>query len=181
MRTARIKRETRETQIRCKVDLDGSGNFSIKTPIPFFTHMLEQFALNSGFDLELDVEGDIEVDNHHTIEDTGIVLGAAIREALGDMQNINRSGYYIIPMDESLAIFAIDICGRPYLKADLDSSSNEFFRAFANNLKASIHIKVEGRNIHHKIESIYKAFGKAMGMAASKGSVRFPSTKGLFD
>jgi len=194
MRTARISRKTKETDINIELRIDGKGKYELKTPIGFFTHMLESFAKHGLFDLKLDANGDLEVDQHHTVEDTGIVLGEAFRKALGYKKGINRAGYFIYPMDESLAVVALDISGRPYLKFDskfkrrfcggFDTDLLEdFFYGFSVGLGANIAIQVTyGRNDHHKIEAVFKAFGKSMKMACSKNKRALketPSTKGL--
>ncbi|MBN1156708.1 imidazoleglycerol-phosphate dehydratase HisB [Candidatus Woesearchaeota archaeon] len=195
MRKVKIERKTRETRIICEINIDGKGRYRIKTPIGFFSHMLELFSKHSLMDMKLDVKGDIHVDQHHTVEDAGIVIGTAVLKALGNRKGINRAGYFIMPMDESLAVVAIDISGRPFLKFDADLAGKtsdfetclveEFFRAVANTLKANIHIRLlYGRNDHHKIEAIFKAFAKAMKTAASKDkrlAKELPSTKGLLD
>lgn len=193
MRRSTIERKTKETQIKVKLDIDGSGKSKLKTPLKFLNHMLELFTKHGCFDLEIAAKGDIEVDQHHTVEDIGITLGQAFNKALGSKKGINRAGFFAFPMDESLSIVAVDISGRPYLKfeptfkankiGDLDSDLvYDFFEAFCNNLKATLHIKsFEGRTDHHKAEAIFKAFAKAMKMACSKDkSIKsIPSTKGL--
>ena len=194
MRTSTIKRKTKETDISIRLNIDGKGKYKIKAPIGFFTHMLESFAKHGLFDVELNVKGDTQVDQHHTVEDTGIVLGLAFRKALGDKKGINRAGYFIYPMDEALAIAALDISGRPYLKfnakfrrrfcGELDTDLLEdFFYGFSAGLGANIALKVEyGRSGHHKIEALFKAFAKAMKTACSKdkrAAKELPSTKGL--
>ncbi|MCK5283816.1 MAG: imidazoleglycerol-phosphate dehydratase HisB [Nanoarchaeota archaeon] len=196
MRKANIERNSKETQIICSVNLDGSGKYNISTPIGFFSHMLDLFSKHSLIDLDLEAKGDVNIDQHHTVEDTGLVLGKAILEALGGMKGINRAGYFVMPMDESLAVVALDISGRPYLGFDADFSNKkqgeldidlieEFFRAIANNLKANIHIKLlGGKNDHHKIEAIFKCFARALKAAVSKDKKALndlPSTKGLLD
>src|SRR3989338_5607877 len=173
-RKARVERNTNETQITLFINLDGRGNSVIKTPINFLSHMLEIFAKNALFDLEIIAEGDIEVDQHHLVEDVGIVLGLALKKALGDKKGINRAGYFVYPMDEALSVLALDISGRPNLKfkcdfkrrkiGDFDSDlAFDFFKALTDNAETTLHILNKyGRNDHHKIESIFKAFGKAM-------------------
>jgi imidazoleglycerol-phosphate dehydratase len=195
-RKSSLKRKTKETSIKCSVNLDGKGKYSIKTPIGFFSHMLELFSRHSLIDLSINAKGDVKVDQHHTVEDTGIILGQAILKALGDKKGINRAGYFVMPMDESLAVVAIDLAGRPYLnfdvkfskprQGDLDTDMiEEFFRAIANSLKANIHVKLSyGKNDHHKIEAIFKCFARAMKAAISKDKrmlKELPSTKGLLD
>ncbi|HLG23794.1 MAG TPA: imidazoleglycerol-phosphate dehydratase HisB [Candidatus Nanoarchaeia archaeon] len=194
MRTCKIDRKTNETDIKVKLNVDGKGKSKIKTPIGFFNHMLVSFAKHGLFDLELEAKGDIEVDQHHTIEDIGIALGQAFLKALKDKKGINRSGYFIYPMDESLAIVAIDIGGRPYLKfsgkfkrrfcGDFDTDLVEdFFYGFSVGLGANLAIKIEyGRSDHHKIEAVFKAFAKSMKTACSidkRAINELPSTKGL--
>lgn len=191
MRTAKIVRNTKETQINIKLCLDG-GEVSISTGVGFFDHMLTAFAVHGGFGLEVSVKGDLEVDTHHTVEDTGIALGMAFREALGDMSGIERYGSFYIPMDESLAFCSLDISNRPFLvfKASFEQEicgdyetcvTEEFFRAFAVNSGITLHINVPyGANAHHQIEAIFKAVAHAMKIAVKKnedGSVL--STKGV--
>jgi len=193
MRKAEIERVTNETKIKLILNLDGRGRSEIKTGIRFLGHMLEAFAKHGLFDLKIEAKGDMEVDQHHTVEDLGIALGQAFRKALGDKGGINRSGYFVYPMDESLALVAIDIGGRPYLKfdakfkrrfcGDLDTDLLEdFFNGLAVNAGMSMHVLMPyGRGDHHKIESIFKAFAKAMKMACSKDArlkEAIPSTKG---
>ena len=194
MRTAKISRKTKETEIEAKVNIGGKGKYKIETPIGFFTHMLESFAKHGLFDIKLNVKGDLEVDQHHIIEDTGIVLGQAFSKALGDRKGINRAGYFLFPMDDALAIVAMDISGRPYLKfegklrrrycGDFDIDLLEdFFYGFSVGLQANLAVKIEyGRSNHHKIEALFKAFAKAMKMACSRDKRalnEMPSTKGL--
>lgn len=196
MRPTNIKRETKETNIEIKLNLDGKGNPKIKTPICFFTHMLESFTKHGLFDLDIEVSGDIKIDQHHTIEDTGIVLGQAFRKALGDKKGINRAGYFVYPMDESLAVVAVDIGGRPFTVFDaefkrrfcgeLDTDLLEdFFIGFSQGLGANVQVKMPyGRNDHHKIEAIFKAFAKAMKMACEinqRSTEEIPSTKGMIE
>jgi len=187
-------RKTKETEIVVKLDIEGSGKSEIDCGINFLNHMLELFAKHGTFDLEIIGKGDLEVDQHHLVEDVGIALGEAFDKALGDRKGINRAGFFAMPMDEALAIFAIDIGGRPYLKfdvkfnkdkvGDLDSELvHDFFEAFSNNLKCNIQVRsFEGRTDHHKLEAVFKAFGRALKMAVSKDSRlkdSIPSTKGL--
>lgn len=178
-RTSSISRVTKETNINITLDLDGSGVSKIDTGIGFFNHMLEGFSKHGFFDLETTVKGDLEVDGHHTVEDTGIVLGNAIKEAVGDKKGIKRYGYFVLPMDDALALCAVDLCGRPYLNFDvtfpndmvggLDTSLvKEFFYAVSYSAGMNIHIKMlSGENSHHMIEAIFKAFAKALDMAVS--------------
>ncbi len=178
-RKADIKRVTKETNIKLLLELDGEGKSSVDTGIGFFNHMLEGFAKHGFFDMDILVEGDLYVDGHHTVEDAGIVLGSAIREAVGDKIGIKRYGYFILPMDDALALCAVDLCGRPYLVfeadfpnaivGDLDTSLiKEFFYAVSYSAGMNIHIKLlSGENSHHMIEAIFKAFAKALDEAVS--------------
>ncbi|MBS3135696.1 imidazoleglycerol-phosphate dehydratase HisB [Candidatus Woesearchaeota archaeon] len=194
MRKAKISRETKETRISVELNIDGKGKYSVDTEIGFFSHMLESFSKFSLFDTEIKVRGDLKVDQHHTIEDTGIVLGQALGKALGDKKGINRTGYFIYPMDESLAVVALDIGGRPYLQydakfgrrycGDFDTDVLEdFFYGFSIGLGANVVVRMlYGRSDHHKIEAIFKAFGKAAKMACStdkRAMEDVPSTKGM--
>lgn len=190
MRTAEIKRKTKETDISVALDLDG-GNVNIRTGIGFFDHMLTAFAVHGGFGLEVFVEGDLDVDTHHTVEDTGIALGAAFKKALGDMGGINRYGSFYIPMDESLALCALDISNRPFLVFNAEFKeercgeyetccTEEFFRAFAVNAGITLHLNVlYGSNSHHEIEALFKAFPHAMKIAVAPSSGGVLSTKGV--
>ncbi len=178
-RTAEIKRVTKETDIYMKLNLNGEGKSCINTGIGFFDHMLEGFSKHGFFDLEVKIKGDLEVDGHHTVEDAGIVLGTVIKEAVGDKKGIKRYGYFVLPMDDALALCAVDLCGRPYLQFDCDfpndlvgsfdtSLVKEFFYAVSYNAAMNIHIKMlSGDNSHHMIEAIFKAFAKALDMAVS--------------
>ncbi len=178
-RTAAIRRTTAETDIRMELSLDGSGNADISTGIGFFDHMLEAFARHGFFDLSLQVKGDLHVDGHHTIEDTGIVLGQAILEALGDKKGIRRYGSFILPMDETLVLCGLDLCGRAYFNTDLAFTCErigdfetemvrEFFLAVANNAFMNLHLKMlDGVNNHHIAEAAFKAFAKALDAATS--------------
>ena len=196
MRIAKISRKTKETEIEIELNIDGKGKYKIQTPIGFFTHMLTSFAKHGLFDINLNVKGDLEVDQHHTIEDTGIVLGQAFKEALGEKKGINRAGYFIFPMDEALAVAALDISGRPYLKfnakfrrrfcGELDTDLLEdFFYGFSVGLGANLALQVRyGRSDHHKIEALFKAFAKATKTACSKDRRainELPSTKELIE
>lgn len=193
-RKSLVKRKTKETNIRIGLDIDGKGRSEIKTPIPFFNHLLGNFAKHGLFDLHIRASGDIEIDQHHLVEDIGICLGEAFKEALGDKRGVNRTGYFIFPLDEALSALSIDISGRAFLNFDCkfekekigDLNSDlikEFFWGFVRHLEATLHIKVlYGENEHHKAESIFKAFGKAMKTACSKDKrilKELPSTKGL--
>ena len=176
-RCATIERNTKETKIRLTLDLDGTGKADIHTGIGFFDHMLNGFARHGLFDLTLHVDGDLEVDTHHTIEDTGIVLGQAIAAALGEKKGIKRYGSFLLPMDETLAMCAVDLSGRPYLNyqaeftveklGTLDTEMiREFFYAVSYSAAMNLHLKiVDGGNNHHMAEALFKAFGKALDMA----------------
>ncbi|HJD02460.1 MAG TPA: imidazoleglycerol-phosphate dehydratase HisB [Candidatus Mediterraneibacter excrementavium] len=179
-RTASCTRKTKETDISLDFTLDGSGQTEIDTGIPFFDHMLDGFARHGLFDLKLKVSGDLDVDSHHTVEDVGIVLGQAVREALGSKSGIRRYGYFILPMDETLALSTIDLSGRPYLKYNaeftvpklgtLDTEMiREFFYAVSYSSGMNLHLKImEPGNNHHMAEALFKAFGKALDMASSE-------------
>ena len=176
-RTATIERNTKETKIRVTLELDGTGKGEIDTGIGFFDHMLEGFARHGLFDLKAMCQGDVQVDSHHSIEDMGIVLGTAIKEALGDKKGIVRYGSCMLPMDETLAMCAIDLSGRPYLNYNAEFVSDkmgemdtemvrEFFYAVSYSAMMNIHLKIlDGINDHHKAEALFKAFGKALDMA----------------
>lgn len=194
MRTASVERNTKETRIRGKLRVEGRGRYRISTGIRFLDHMLELFSKHGGFDLELEAAGDLDVDQHHTVEDVGIVLGQLFCSALGDRRGINRAGYFVMPMDETLAVAAVDLGGRPYLvykdlvKArvvgDLQSELVEdFFQGFVAHAGANLHIRVMyGRSSHHQIEAVFKCFARAMKVACSKDKRlkdELPSTKGL--
>ncbi|UWP59640.1 imidazoleglycerol-phosphate dehydratase HisB [Ruminococcus gauvreauii] len=177
-RKAVVKRNTKETQISMDLSIDGSGKARIETGIGFFDHMLDGFARHGLFDLKLETAGDLEVDCHHTVEDTGIVLGNAIREAVGDKKGIRRYGSMILPMDEALVLCAVDLCGRPYFSFDYDFKCDsvgdmdtemvrEFFYAVSYAGEMNLHLKVlDGQNTHHIIEALFKAFAKALDEAA---------------
>lgn len=179
-RSAIMERNTKETNISVSLDIDGKGKSEINTGIGFFNHMLEGFAKHGFFDLKCNVKGDLEVDGHHTVEDTGIVLGTAIKEALGNKAGIKRYGSFILPMDETLVLCAIDLCGRPYFSFECEFKADkvgdfdtqlvrEFFYAVSYSAAMNLHIKVlSGMNDHHKIEAMFKAFAKALDMAVTK-------------
>jgi len=178
-REASAERKTKETAIKVKWVIDGEGIYEISTGIPFFDHMLHLFAKHGFFDLSLDAKGDTDVDYHHTVEDIGITMGKALREALANLEGIKRYGSAIIPMDESLCVFAVDVGGRPNLvwKADLlgkigvfdTEVVKEFFKGFVNEAKITLHINLlYGENMHHKVEAIFKAFGRALNEAVTK-------------
>jgi imidazoleglycerol-phosphate dehydratase len=178
-REATINRVTKETDISLTLELDGSGKSQVSTGIGFFDHMLEGFAKHGFFDLTLSVNGDLNVDGHHTVEDTGIVFGQAIKEALGDKAGIKRYGSFILPMDDALCLCAIDLCGRPYFRFDcqfptayvgeLDTQLvREFFYAVSYSAGMNLHIRMlDGENAHHMIEAMFKAFAKALDEAVS--------------
>lgn len=187
-----VKYKTKETAISVRLNLDGSGKSKIETGIGFFNHMLAQIARHANVNLTIIAKGDLHIDEHHTVEDTGIALGQAIREALGDKKGIQRYGFFI-PMDESVAICTIDLGGRSYLNFNCKFNrdkvgdfptelTKEFFRALADSMKANIYIKAKGENDHHKIESVFKAFAKSLNEAArfdERNNNRIPSTKGI--
>lgn len=194
MRRATVTRNTRETRITVKIDIDGKGRYDVSTGIRFLDHMLELVARHGAFDLTLHAAGDLDVDQHHTVEDTGIALGDAISAALGSRRGINRAGYFIMPMDETLAVAAIDLGGRAHAAIDLrvkvvrvgdlqTELVTDFFEGLAQALRANIHLKVMyGRSSHHQIEAVFKAFARALRVACSKDrrmARRLPSTKGL--
>ena len=192
-RIAEISRKTKETDIKCRLSLDGSGRSEIVTGIGFFDHMLEGFTKHGFFDLELTCKGDLNVDTHHTVEDTGIVLGQTIAAAVGDKKGIRRYGHLTLPMDDALVICAVDLCGRPYLGYDLTFPQDrcgdmemcmvrEFFYAVSYSAGMNIHLKqLDGLNSHHIAEAAYKAFAKALDMAtgAEERSEGVLSTKGI--
>lgn len=192
-RTARITRDTRETKIRLHLNLDGSGQSRLATGLGFFDHMLEQIARHGMIDLDIECDGDLHVDCHHTIEDVGIVFGQALREALGDKRGISRYGHAYVPLDEALSRVVIDFSGRAGLFFHAEFTRDkigaidteafyEFFQGFANHAQATVHIdNLRGINNHHIIETIYKAFGRALRMAAGaddRAQGQIPSTKG---
>ncbi|GBE14816.1 MAG TPA: imidazoleglycerol-phosphate dehydratase HisB [Proteobacteria bacterium] len=192
MRRGEVRRETKETRVNLSISLDGDGLSEVHTGVAFLDHMLDLVARHGLFDLKVQAEGDLEVDAHHTVEDVGICLGLAVRQALGSGEGMRRYGWAILPMDETLATVALDLGGRPYLCFSIPGLDGgmgdfpmellpEFFQAFCNNAGANMHIRVDsGRNRHHVAEAIYKAFSKALDQAVSidprvKG---IPSTKG---
>jgi imidazoleglycerol-phosphate dehydratase len=194
MREARIERQTKETQISGALCIEGTGTYQVSTGIRFLDHMLELFSKHGAFDLELHARGDLDVDQHHTVEDTGIVLGDLFAKALGDRRGINRAGYFVQPMDESLAVVAVDLGGRPALVYDQQVNVvhvgdlqaellEDFFGGFVNHAGANLHAKIfYGRSNHHKIEAIFKCFARAMRYACSTDERlkdQLPSTKGL--
>ena len=194
MRKAVIDRRTAETRIKVGLSLDGTGRFQNDTGIRFLDHMLDLVARHGGFDLKIKATGDLDVDQHHTVEDVGIALGEAVLAAIGNKRGINRAGYFVMPMDETLAVAAIDLSGRPHavidtrvtvrVVGDLQSELvHDFFEGFANAARANVHLKVMyGRSNHHKIEACFKAFARALRAACSKDkrlARMLPSTKGL--
>jgi len=189
-----IDRRTTETRIRLALTLEGRGRYRIGTGIRFLDHMLELVARHGGFDLRIDAAGDLDVDQHHTVEDLGIALGEAVSRALGDRRGINRAGYFVMPMDETLAVAAIDLGGRPHAAVDLRVKAarvgdlqtelvHDFFEGVALGARANVHVKVlYGRSSHHKIEAVFKAFGRALRVACARDrrlARMLPSTKGL--
>jgi len=193
-RTAEIHRDTNETKIALALTIEGQGRYEVHTGIRFFDHMLELFTRHGAFDLKLQCKGDLDVDQHHTVEDVGIALGKAFDQALGDKKGILRAGYFLMPMDETLGIAAVDLSGRiatviktkvkTRLVGDLQSELvNDFFEGFAQGARANVHLKVMyGRSNHHKIESLFKAFARALRVACSRDKQlgdMLPSTKGL--
>ncbi len=190
-RRAKVNRNTSETQIEVEVNLDGSGKSDISTGLGFFDHMLDQISRHGNIDLTIKVEGDLHIDEHHTIEDVGITLGEAFLRALGKKKGIERYGF-LLPMDESIAQVALDFGGRPWLMWDVDFKREfigdmptdmfmHFFKSFSDNAKCNLNIKADGDNEHHKIESVFKAFARAVKMAVKRGEEGgIPSTKGTF-
>ena len=196
MRKAEVTRDTKETCIEARLRIDGRGRYNVSTGIRFFDHMLELFTKHGGFDLDLKAEGDLDVDQHHTVEDVGIVLGQCFSQALGDRVGINRAGYFVLPMDETLAVVAVDLGGRPALVyhaptrfrlvGDLQTELLEdFFDGFVTHCGANLHARMMyGRSNHHKIEAIFKCFARAMRYACSRDKRlkdQLPSTKGLLE
>ncbi len=194
MRKARIERTTSETSISLKLTIDGQGRYKISTGIHFFDHMLELFARHGGFDLDLEAKGDLDVDQHHTVEDVGIALGEAFDRALGDKRGILRAGYFLMPMDETLGLAAVDFGGRTSAVVetkvktvrvgDLQSELvYDFFEGFARGSRSNVHVRVlYGRSSHHKIEALFKAFARAVRAACwhdRRMRRMLPSTKGL--
>jgi imidazoleglycerol-phosphate dehydratase len=190
MRKKTKSRKTSETDIEISLDLDGKGHFNVKTGIEFFDHMLDSFAKHGFFDLEVIAEGDTGVDDHHTVEDVGILLGEVYKEAIGDKKGINRMAHAIVPMDDALATVALDISGRSYSVlnfefkkprvGDLSTENVEhFFESFANSARININAKVDGENDHHKIEALFKSFARALKEASKVEHDSIPSTKGV--
>jgi imidazoleglycerol-phosphate dehydratase len=194
VRRATIERNTKETRIALRLSLDGKGRYEISTGIRFLDHMLELFARHGAFDLKVDARGDLDVDQHHTVEDIGIALGEATAAALGNRRGINRAGYFVMPMDETLAVAAIDLGGRIHTVVDLrlkvrivgDLQAElvtDFFEGFAQGARANVHVKVlYGRSSHHHVEAVFKAFARALRVACARDrrmARMLPSTKGL--
>jgi len=194
VRRAVIHRRTKETEIRLTIALDGRGQYTVRTGIRFLDHMLELFARHGAFNLTVDARGDLDVDQHHTVEDLGIALGESVSKALGNRRGINRAGYFVMPMDETLAVAAIDLGGRPHTVVDLRVKAprvgdlqtelvHDFFEGFAIGARANVHLKVlYGRSSHHKVEAVFKAFARALRVAVARDrrlARLLPSTKGL--
>ena len=193
-RKAHLNRTTRETQIRLALNIDGNGQYKVSTGIRFLDHMIELFAHHGAFDLDLGATGDLDVDQHHMVEDVGIVLGQAFEKALGDKKGILRAGYFVMPMDETLGLAAVDFCGRTSIEVDTQVKArvvgdlqselvHDFFEGFARGAHANVHVRVlYGRSNHHKIESLFKAFARAVRAACWRDprmAAFIPSTKGL--
>jgi len=194
VRSAVIDRKTSETRIRVRLGLDGQGRYDVRTGIRFLDHMLELVARHGAFDLSIRAKGDLDVDQHHTVEDLGIALGEAVSAALGSRRGINRAGYFVMPMDETLGVAAIDLGGRAHAVVDIRLRSrlvgdlqseliHDFFEGFALGARANVHLKVlYGRSSHHQVEAIFKAFGRALRVACARDrrlAKMLPSTKGL--
>jgi imidazoleglycerol-phosphate dehydratase len=194
VRHALIDRRTTETQIALRLGLEGKGRYQVRTGIRFLDHMLELFARHGAFDLQVTASGDLDVDQHHTVEDLGIALGEAVTKALGNRRGINRAGYFVMPMDETLAVAAVDLGGRPHAVVNLQVKTarvgdlqtelvHDFFEGFAIGARANVHVRVlYGRSSHHKIEAVFKAFARALRVACAKDkrlAKMLPSTKGL--
>jgi len=194
MRRGVSRRQTRETDVAVRLGIEGRGRYQVSTGIRFLDHMLELTARHGGFDLDVKAAGDLDVDQHHTVEDTGIAIGEALAQAVGSKRGINRAGYFVMPMDETLAVAAIDLSGRPYAVVDLGVRARlvgdlqaelvtDFFEGFASAARANVHLKVlYGRSSHHRVEAAFKAFARALRVACSRDrQLRrvLPSTKGL--
>ncbi|WP_048188136.1 imidazoleglycerol-phosphate dehydratase HisB [Methanobacterium paludis] len=190
MRKKKMSRKTSETNIEISLNLDGKGQFHVDTGIEFFDHMLNSFAKHGFFDLEVKADGDVGVDDHHTVEDVGILLGEVFKEAIGNKRGIKRMAHAIVPMDDSLATVAVDIGGRSYTVFDIEFTNQKvgtlstenvehFFESFANSAMININTKVEGENDHHKIEALFKAFARALNDASRVEHDKIPSTKGV--
>ena len=193
MRTAEVTRNTNETQIRVKINLDGSGKSSFKTGVPFLDHMMDQIARHGLIDIEVEAKGDLHIDAHHTVEDIGITLGQAVAKAIGDKKGIRRYGHAYVPLDEALSRVVIDFSGRPGIEFHVEFKrgmigqydvdlTHEFFQGFVNHALVTLHIdNLRGENAHHQCETVFKAFGRALRMAAEmdpRGGDAIPSTKG---
>lgn len=193
MRTSKVARKTAETDIRLELNLDGSGESKVDIPLKFLSHMLESFSKHSDFDLSIVASGDLEIDDHHLVEDVGIALGEALDEALGDKKGIIRMAHSIVPMEDSKAEVSVDLSGRPYAKVELPFSQFEdrrvgdtskenivhLLESFALNGKFNLNMKVEGKNDHHKVEAAFKALAKALKEAVKVTGADIPSTKGV--
>jgi imidazoleglycerol-phosphate dehydratase len=193
-RGAAFDRRTTETRIKGRLTIDGEGKYDVRTGIRFFDHMLELFTRHGAFDLTLNANGDLDVDQHHTVEDVGITLGETVLKALGNRKGINRAGYFLMPMDETLAVAAVDLSGRPHavvslkvkvpMVGDLQTELvHDFFDGFASGARATVHVKVlYGRSSHHHVEAVFKAFARALRVACARDArlaKMLPSTKGL--
>jgi imidazoleglycerol-phosphate dehydratase len=193
-RAAAFDRRTTETRIAGRLAIDGQGRYDVSTGIRFLDHMLELFARHGGFDLTLKAKGDLDVDQHHTVEDVGITLGQTVLQALGDRKGINRAGYFVMPMDETLAVAAVDLSGRPHAVVNLKVKTrmvgdlqtelvHDFFDGFASGARANVHVNVlYGRSSHHHVEAVFKAFARALRVACARDArlaKMLPSTKGL--
>ena len=194
MRRGVVNRETSETSVRIKIGLEGRGRYRISTGIRFFDHMLELAARHGAFDLTIKATGDLDVDQHHTVEDVGLALGEAVSAALGTRRGINRAGYFVMPMDDTLAVAAIDLSGRSHAVVDLGVRTrlvgdlqvellHDFFEGFARGARANVHVKVMyGRSSHHRVEAVFKAFARALRVACARDrqlARMLPTTKGL--
>jgi len=194
VRRALVDRRTTETRIALSLVLEGRGRYDVATGIRFLDHMLDLVARHGAFDLKVKASGDLDVDQHHTVEDTGIALGEAVAKAIGNKRGINRAGYFVMPMDETLAVAAIDLSGRPHTVVDLKGTAarvgdlqtelvHDFFEGFASGARANVHVKVMyGRSSHHKVEAVFKAFARALRVACARDrrlARMLPSTKGL--
>jgi len=195
-RSAAVKRATKETSVTLTLTLDGSGRTSIRTPIPFFSHMVDAFCRFANLDVDLEATGDLEIDQHHTVEDVGLALGQAVAQALGDKAGVRRSASAFVPMDDALGFCAVDLSGRPFCAFDAKFTKDkqgdleldlvpEFFRALANATRANWHLRIEyGDNEHHKVEALFKSAGRALGEAVALDPARagvVPSTKGMLE
>jgi imidazoleglycerol-phosphate dehydratase len=189
-RQAKLRRETKETVVAVDLDVDGAGELKVSTGIPFFDHMLEQLGKHAGFDLDIEASGDLDVDLHHTVEDVGIVLGSALREALGDKRGVRRFANALVPLDEALVQVALDLSGRPYLAYDVEPVSEwigtfdpqlaeEFWKGFVDGARVTLHVRsVSGKNGHHVIEASFKGVARALRDAVKIEGESVPSTKG---